>query len=181
MNRKQVTLNLVRKDNFCFYSNLKTGSENETFRTKSHGVKILLKYINDGIITKCNGLDLLEGLIKMRDFPIISVSKTDQLEADIETLLDIQEKRIFLQRFSLTEKLTDLPSFVLCEDCKKHGSFILKDFISSDIDNTKEAIECLDEIFNEGKVNKKEKEKLLIEIEKSGLPKISEEKSKHLN
>ena len=57
----------------------------------------------------------------------------------------------------------------------------MKDYISVDIDNIKDANECLEELFEKGDVNKSEKEKLFDEISKSGLPKISEEDSEILN
>src|SRR3989344_3606718 len=159
-----MKLVLIQKGDIYYFSNPKTNSENEHFESKLAGVEIIMRYILDDVISKCNGLELLEGLIKLRNFPIAPVSKIDQLFCYQSALELISKTQTILRQFSVIETSKDLPIFMICENCHNHGTFIGSDFISCNLDNKKDASECLDELFDKGKINKKEKERLKNEV-----------------
>jgi hypothetical protein len=172
---------LVGSNAHYHFSNPDKDSENEVFTDKLAGVKLAVEYVHSDCITKCNALDLIEQIIKKRDLPITFETDIDQLEVDEAALGLIRGARAIVKRMSLTETLNDLPKFMICDNCGDHGYFVGHEFTTSDFRYKTDAYECVDELFGEGKIDKKDKENLCKQISDSKLPKNKVDMPERLN
>lgn len=167
------TINFVLKQSGgggYYFSNPKTGSENEIFYNKEEGVKILMSYVAEKLISHCRALELIDEITSILELPVGEKVKSHQLIADITSLVLILKTKKDLQKFSVTETERGLPKLKMCS-CGEHGQIIGEDFVSIELTDKESAEEAVDELFGHGKISREEKKKILVQIEESSLPK----------
>lgn len=104
MQKKMI---IVQKDSTCFLLDSETKVEYGFFLNKFRGTCFIMQCsVMKGWITKSNALELIEDLIKLRNFPLAPASKGDQLEFDTEVLEFICDTRkLFRDALSLNERV----------------------------------------------------------------------------
>ncbi|MFO0744037.1 MAG: hypothetical protein U0469_03255 [Candidatus Paceibacterota bacterium] len=171
---------LKQKGTGYYFSNPKKDTENEIFHNKQDGVKILVDYLEEKIISVCKALELIDEITALRYFPITREVKAYQLAEDILSLSVIMKVKKDLQELSETETETDLPKFKIC-NCGKHGKIIGQDFVSLELTSKEAGGDAIEELFGDGKINRDEREKLKVQIEESTLPKKVSTRNPSLN
>lgn len=167
---KTINFVLKQKGKGYYFSNPKTDSENEIFYNKEEGVNILMEYVANQMVSKCKALELIDQITAIQELPVGRKVKSHQLIEDIASLVMILKIKRDLQQFSVTETEKDLPKLKMCENCGKHGQIIGEEFLSVELVDKESAEEALEELFGKGRINKEEKDKILIQIEESSLP-----------
>ncbi len=159
---------IFKERNKYYFKNLKNNTLSKPFTNKVDAISIIMGYLNEKKISVKGGLDLLYNITELNDLPLCYKAEGIQLIIDAYHLeLIVKTQRDLVETLSRIEGESNLPKLK-----KQDGSvsIIGKDFYSTSLFSKERAREVVDILFGNEKINRFERKKLLLQINRCFLP-----------